>query len=80
MGMEPWLKYIMAKDYTPDSDPIIASDKLISSCRERGIVAERLFGEKEISLGATEPVEITVSAPCGVPPSLQAQPEPVGAL
>lgn len=82
MGMEPWLKYIMAKDYTPDSDPIIASDKLIQACRENGIVAERLFGEKEISLGATEPVEIKASAPCGIPPSLQpaAQPEPVGAL
>jgi hypothetical protein len=50
MGMEPWLKYIMAKDYTPDSDPIIASNRLIEDCRSRGIVAERLFGEKEISL------------------------------
>ena len=51
MGMEPWLKYIMAKDYTPDSDPMIASDRLIEDCRSHGIVAERLFGEKEIALG-----------------------------
>ncbi|HYG63550.1 MAG TPA: MBL fold metallo-hydrolase [Thermoanaerobaculia bacterium] len=50
MGMEPWLKYIMAKDYTPDSDPIVASDRLIEDCRNRGLVAERLFGEKEIAI------------------------------
>jgi L-ascorbate metabolism protein UlaG (beta-lactamase superfamily) len=50
MGMEPWLKYIMAKDYTPDSDPIIASDRLIEDCRSRGIVAERLYGEREIAI------------------------------
>jgi L-ascorbate metabolism protein UlaG (beta-lactamase superfamily) len=50
MGMEPWLKYIMAKDYTADSDPIIASDRLIQDCRERGIIAERLYGEKEIAI------------------------------
>ena len=36
MGMEPWLKYIMAKDYTPESDPIIASNRLIEDCRSRG--------------------------------------------
>jgi hypothetical protein len=51
MGMEPWLKCIMAKDYTEESDPIIASNRLIADCRSRGIVAERLFGEKEILLG-----------------------------
>ena len=28
----------------------IASDRLIEDCRERGIVAERLFGEKEIAI------------------------------
>jgi L-ascorbate metabolism protein UlaG (beta-lactamase superfamily) len=50
MGMEPWLKYIMAKDYTPDSDPIVASDKLLEVCRGKGVLAERLYGEKEISL------------------------------
>jgi L-ascorbate metabolism protein UlaG (beta-lactamase superfamily) len=52
MGMEPWLKYIMAKDYTPDSDPIIASDRLIEDCRNRGVVAERLYGEKEIAIAS----------------------------
>lgn len=52
MGMEPWLKYIMAKDYTPDSDPIVASNRLIEDCRSRGIIAERLYGEKEISIAS----------------------------
>lgn len=50
MGMEPWLRYVMAKEYSPDSDPIIASNKLIEDCLARGIQAERLFGEKEIVL------------------------------
>jgi L-ascorbate metabolism protein UlaG (beta-lactamase superfamily) len=50
MGMEPWLRYIMAKEYTPQSDPIIASNRLIEDCRSRGITAERLFGEREIAV------------------------------
>lgn len=48
MGQEPWLNYIMSIKYTEASNPIVASNKLIAECRERGIVAERLFGEKEI--------------------------------
>lgn len=48
MGQEPWLNYIMSLKYTPESNPIIQSDKVISICRERGIVAERLFGEREL--------------------------------
>lgn len=50
MGQEPWLNYIMSLKYTEKSNPIIESNKLITTCRERGIVAERLFGEKEILL------------------------------
>ena len=46
MGQEPWLNYIMSIKYTPESNPIIASDKLMEECRNRGIVSERLFGEK----------------------------------
>ena len=40
----------MAKEYAPDSDPMIASDKLIQDCRDHGITAERLFGEKELAV------------------------------
>jgi L-ascorbate metabolism protein UlaG (beta-lactamase superfamily) len=50
MGQEPWLNYIMSIKYTEQSRPIIESNKLISTCGERGICAERLFGEKEILL------------------------------
>ncbi|HEX5324474.1 MAG TPA: MBL fold metallo-hydrolase [Capsulimonadaceae bacterium] len=50
MGQEPWLNYIMSKKYTEESNPIIASNKLIADCKGRGIVAERLFGEKELFL------------------------------
>jgi L-ascorbate metabolism protein UlaG (beta-lactamase superfamily) len=50
MGQEPWLNYVMSVKYTDQSNPIIQSNKLIETCRERGITAERLFGEKEILL------------------------------
>jgi L-ascorbate metabolism protein UlaG (beta-lactamase superfamily) len=50
MGQEPWLNYIMSIKYTADSRPIVESNRLIEACRERGIIAERLFGEKEILL------------------------------
>ena len=50
MGQEPWLNYVMSVKYTEQSNPIIQSNKLIETCRGRGITAERLFGEKEILL------------------------------
>jgi L-ascorbate metabolism protein UlaG (beta-lactamase superfamily) len=50
MGQEPWLNYIMSIKYTDQSRPIVESNRLIEYCRERGITAERLFGEKEILL------------------------------
>lgn len=48
MGQEPWLNYIMSLKYTEQSRPIIESNRLIKACQERGMIAERLFGEKEI--------------------------------
>jgi L-ascorbate metabolism protein UlaG (beta-lactamase superfamily) len=51
MGQEPWLNHIMSIKYTNESRPIVESNKLIAYCREHGIAAERLFGEKEILLG-----------------------------
>jgi hypothetical protein len=48
MGQEPWLNYIMTVKYTSESNPIVASDRLIKDCVARGMTAERLFGEKEI--------------------------------
>jgi L-ascorbate metabolism protein UlaG (beta-lactamase superfamily) len=48
MGQEPWLNYVMSIKYTEQSRPIIESNRLIQTCKERGIVAERLYGEKEI--------------------------------
>jgi hypothetical protein len=48
MGQEPWLNYVMSIKYTDQSRPIVESNRLLDECRARGIVAERLFGEKEI--------------------------------
>jgi L-ascorbate metabolism protein UlaG (beta-lactamase superfamily) len=50
MGQEPWLNYVMSIKYTDKSNPIIQSNRLVETCRTRGITAERLFGEKEILL------------------------------
>lgn len=48
MGQEPWLEFISSIKYTDESNPIVQSNKLVKTCRERGKVAERLFGEKEL--------------------------------
>src|SRR5579864_4579698 len=50
MGQEPWLNYISSTENTEKSNPIVQSTRLVETCRERGISAERLFGEKEILL------------------------------
>lgn len=50
MGQEPWLNYIMSIKYNEESQPIVQSNMLVKRCREQGIVAERLFGEKEMFL------------------------------
>jgi L-ascorbate metabolism protein UlaG (beta-lactamase superfamily) len=48
MGQEPWVEFISSIKYTDESHPIVASNKLVEYCKEKGIVAERLFGEKEL--------------------------------
>jgi L-ascorbate metabolism protein UlaG (beta-lactamase superfamily) len=48
MGQEPWCEFISSIKYTDESNPIVQSDKLVKICRNRGMVAERLFGEKEL--------------------------------
>ena len=50
MGQEPWLSYITSIKYTDESNPIIASNKLIAECRQRGLASGRLFGEREMFL------------------------------
>ena len=47
MGQEPWLTYVSSVKYTDESNPIVASNKLVADCQSRGIVSERLFGKKE---------------------------------
>jgi L-ascorbate metabolism protein UlaG (beta-lactamase superfamily) len=47
MGQEPWLNYVMALKYSPDSLQIVESNKFVQACNEKGIESERLFGRKE---------------------------------
>ncbi|MVT11429.1 MBL fold metallo-hydrolase [Chitinophaga tropicalis] len=54
MGQEPWLEFISTVRYTDESNPIIQSNRLVQECTERGIIAERLFGEKELLYGYSE--------------------------
>ena len=48
MGQEPWCEFISSLKYTDESIPIVESNKLVQECLYRGLIAERLFGEKEI--------------------------------
>lgn len=48
MGQEPWVEFISSIKYTYESNPIVQSDKLVKLCADRGIIAERLYGEKEL--------------------------------
>jgi L-ascorbate metabolism protein UlaG (beta-lactamase superfamily) len=50
MGQEPWLNYMMGIHYTPTSLPIVESDKLLAYCKDKGIVAARLYGSETIPL------------------------------
>jgi len=52
MGQEPWLNHVMSLKYTEQSRPIVESDRLVRECQTRGMVAERLFGEKEMFLAS----------------------------
>lgn len=47
MGQEPWLSYIMALNYSPDSIQMLESDKFVATCLANGIESERLYGRKE---------------------------------
>ena len=57
MGQEPWVNYITSVKYTDESNPIVQSNNLVNDCRGRGIIAERLFGEK-VLLTEKAPVSI----------------------
>ena len=61
MGQEPWLTFLTSIKYTPQSRPIVESDKLVDECRNRGLVAERLFGHKELLLDSAEPKQVSAA-------------------
>ena len=56
MGQEPWVEFISSIKYTDSSNPIVQSNQLVSICRENGLIAERLYGEKEILYEQATPV------------------------
>lgn len=50
MGQESWLNYVMCVKYTPDSKPIVQSDKLVSACLSKGLISKRLLNKEEINI------------------------------
>lgn len=48
MAAEPWLNHILATAYTDASFPIVEAKKFVAACQERGLAAERLFGQREL--------------------------------
>ena len=48
MGQEPWVEFISSVKYTDESNPIVQSNLLLEKCAVKGILAERLYGEKEL--------------------------------
>ena len=48
MGQEPWVEFISSIKYTDESNPIVQAKNLIKYCTDKGIIAEKLYGEKEI--------------------------------
>src|SRR5215213_1391914 len=50
MGQEPWLTFLTSIQYTDTSRPIVESNKLVETCRQNGLCAERLFRQKEMTL------------------------------
>ncbi|WKB55696.1 MBL fold metallo-hydrolase [Eleftheria terrae] len=50
MGAEPWFTHITSIVYTDESRPIIESNRLVDYCRRKGMVAERLYGRREITV------------------------------
>ena len=50
MGAEPWLQFITSIAYTEQSRPIVESNRFVQACRDRGVVAERLYGRHDVVL------------------------------
>jgi hypothetical protein len=51
MGAEPWFSHITSIVYDDSSAPIVESNKLVAHCRAAGLVSERLYGKRTVSLG-----------------------------
>jgi len=47
MGLEPWLSYIIATNYTPDSHPIVQANALVAHFQDQGLQAELLRSRRE---------------------------------
>lgn len=50
LGLEPWYRYFTGLEYTPGSEQLIQSQKLIDYCVHLGIPAERLSGKHTLHL------------------------------
>jgi L-ascorbate metabolism protein UlaG (beta-lactamase superfamily) len=52
MGAEPWFTHLTSIVYDDTSAPIVESDKLVAHCKQKNLIAERLYGKREVLLTA----------------------------
>lgn len=50
MGEEPWVDHVMVIPHDPASKRSVEPTRFIAACRERGLLAEKLFGSKDLHL------------------------------
>jgi len=48
MGLEPWISFISSLENSSDLKQVVESNKLIKLCQKNNILAERLYGKKDI--------------------------------
>ncbi|MEM9484543.1 MAG: thioester reductase domain-containing protein, partial [Cyanobacteria bacterium P01_F01_bin.116] len=81
MGQEPWLVYITSISYTPESDPIQQSNRLVAMCQQQNRISERVLGQKEILLEpkaspverATSPIPVSDSLSTATPEKIRSR-------
>jgi hypothetical protein len=48
MGQEPWLRYIIGREFTPDSIQLKEVTAVLARCHEVGDKAEKLYISRDI--------------------------------
>lgn len=66
MGAEPWLRFLSSIAYGPQDPAIVQSQRFVQDMQAQGVVAERLYGRREMHLPGGRQVRL-VGAPVAEP-------------